>query len=328
MDEIDNKFIKSIKNNSKYYRILKEPLESEKTDYAFATMIMLGNSYLSGILATGYIMKYINRTKYNLICFVQDKSTIKHKCLTPEEINDIGKFYDCIVGVDLIDIKIDNIKNKFQPHYQNVQYYITKYLFCGFTKYKKILYYDASTIIQKNIDYYMTKYNENKYYNTDNEFLNRGLSGNIVMILPKSYYIDKLLYISKNYYKLFKNQYIFNGPDENIIYYTVYPNWSKKQIDFNEIYSNLYIRNPYLKILLKDKDKIKEYNFSTNIVIKPFLYNDTNMNNYSINCNSTFFNANHTCYKLWDLAIAEIIKLYPQLYKYVEYIKTYRYTLF
>jgi hypothetical protein len=331
MDDIDNKFNKLVKNNSKYYRILKEPSKSEKTDCAFATMIMLGNSYISSILATGYIMKYMNKTKYNLICFVQDKPTLTHKCLTPEEINDIGKFYDCIVGVDLIDVKINNIKNKFNKHYSNLQYYVTKYLFCSFTEYSKILYYDASTIIQKNIDYYMTKYNENKYYNTDNENLNRGLAGNIVMIIPKSYYIDKLLYISKNYYKLFKNTYIFNTPDENIIYYSVYPNWSKKQIDYNEIYSNLYMRWPYLNVLPKDIDKIQKYNFSTNIIIKPFLYNDSNSNKESerrYQINSTFFNANHICYKLWDLAIAEIIKLYPELYKYVEFIKTYRYTLF
>ena len=333
MDEIDNKFNKLIKNNSKYYRILKEPKKSDKTDFAFATMIMLGNSYISSILATGYIIKYMNKTKYNLICFVQDKpyydnGILKHPCLTSDEINDIGKFYDCIVGVDLIDVKINDIKNKFQTHYANVQHYVTKYLFCGFIKYSKIFYYDASTIIQKNVDYYMTKYNESKYYNTDNEDLHRGLAGNILMIIPKSYYLDKLFYIAKNYYELFKNKYSFNTPDEDIIYYTVYPNWSKKQIDFNEIYSNLSMRWPYIKVLHKNIDKTQQYNFSTNIVVKPFLYNDTNMNCFTTNCNSTFFNANHTCYKLWDLSAAAIIKLYPELYKYVEFIETYRYNLF
>jgi hypothetical protein len=324
--KIDKKFDKSKSNIKKYYRLLKEPDIKQKTNYAYATIIILNNSYLPSILATGYRMKYINKTKYNLICFVQDKpyyedDILKFPGLTQDEINSINLFYDCIVGIDLLKIKTDR---SLKLHYGNYKYYATKLLCYSFTYYSKILYYDASTLIQNNIDYYMVKYNENKYYVTDNDNLERGLVGNIYMFIPKTYYINKMLYLLENYNKLFAKQFNFFLPDENLSYYTIYPHWSKEQINYSEIQSNLFMRYPYIKSINK---KESLYNFNLYVIIKPFIYNDTNTN-VAFNVNSTFFNANHTCYKLWDLAVKDIIIKYPQLYKYFEFITTYRYTLF
>ena len=324
MNDIDNKFNKIKNNNSekflnKYYRILKKPDKHNKTKFAFATIIILSNTYISSILALGYMMKHVNKTKYNLICFVQDKphyedEVLKFPGLSSEEINDIGKFYDCIVGIDLLKIKTDR---KLTMHYTNARYFATKLLCFGFTYYSKILYYDASTVIQTNIDYYMTKYNENKYYNTNNEDLQRGMVGNIYMFIPKTYYINKAVYLLENYIDIFAKQYKYYLPDEDLLYYTVYPNWSKNQIDCNEIASN-YIsdRYPYIKTL---KEPIK-YNFNLLVIEKPFMY--------SLNPNSTLFNSNQTCYKSWDEAVAGAILKYPELDKYFEFIKTFRYTLF
>ena len=332
--KIDTKFNKIIDNNNynKYYRILKKPIH--KTEYAYATIIIFGNSYISSILSTGYIMKFMNKTKYNLICFVQDKpyyenDILKFKGLTEDEINDIGLFYDCIVGIDILKI----ITNKtFKLHYTNAIYFATKLICYGFTYYSKILYYDASAIIQNNIDYYMTKYNENKYYNTNNDDLNRGMVGNIYLFKPKSYYIDKALYLLQNYSNIFDNEKFFYLPDENLLYYTIYPHWSNKQIDFNEIQANLYVRIPYINYIKKKEKHL--YNFNLYIIIKPFLYNDNgddngdDESNFITMDNSTFYNANHMCYEIWDISINKIIKMYPILNKYVEYIKTYRYTKF
>jgi hypothetical protein len=322
MDMVDNKF-KNIPNNikilDKYYRILKQPKLAQKTDFAFATSIFLNNTYISSILATGYIMKYINKTKYNLICFVQDKpyyedGILKFPGLSEKEINDIGLFYDCIVGINLLKISTNR---SLSLHYTNGKYYATKLMAYGFIMYSKILYYDASTIIQYNIDYYMTKYNENKYYNTNNDDLDRGMVGNIYMFLPKLYYIEKILYILDNYPKYFAKIYPYYMPDEDLLYYTVYPNWSNEQIDCSEIQSN-FIRLPYINIL--KKNKITKYNFNLFVIIKPFIYSQI--------LNNTLFNANYTCYEIWDIAIKNIIKIYPELNKYFEYIKTFRYTLF
>ena len=320
MINIDKKFNKIINNNdifNKYYRILKTP--ENKTEYAYATTLFLNNTYISSILATGYNMKYINKTKYNLICFIQDKpyyedELLKFPGLTEEEINDIGKFYDCIIGIDLLKIQTDRT---LSLHYTNGKYYATKLLCYGFIMYSKILYYDASTIIQQNIDYYMTKYNENKYYNTNNDNLHRGMVGNIYMFIPKIYYLHKTLYMLENYTKYCSKIYPFYMPDEDLLYYVIYPNWSNKQINCNEIQSN-FKRIPYINILKKNVKHI--YNFSLYVVLKPFLYGEIK--------NNTLFNSNYICYKVWDDAIKNIIKLYPSLIKYFEFIKTFRYTLF
>ena len=55
-------------------------------------------------------------------------------------------------------------------------------------------------------------------------------------------------------------------------------------------------------------------------IVKPFIYSDNN--------NYTLFSSNHTCYGLWDEAVSKIIIKYPELIKYFEFIKTFRYTLF
>ena len=327
MDNIDKIFNKKKYNNqnilNKYFRILKTPSKNNKTDCAFATIIILNNTYISSILATGYIMKYINKTKYNLICFVQDKpyyedGILKFPGLTADDIDNIGLFYDCVVGIDLLKIKTGGDNATLRFHYTNAKYYATKLLCFGFVMYSKILYYDASTIIQSNIDYYMTKYNENKYYNTNNDDLHRGLVGNIYMFIPKTYYIDKALYLMDNYAKIFAKQHSFMLPDEDLEYYTLYPHWSKNQINRDEIASN-YIndRHPYIQI---NKKETTIYNFNLFVIVKPFIYCDNN--------NYTLFSSNHTCYGLWDEAVSKIIIKYPELNKYFEFIKTFRYTLF
>ena len=266
--------------------------------------------------------------KYNLICFVQDipyyeDGVLKFSGLTEDEIKSISLFYDCIVGVDLLKIKTDRT---LSLHYTNGKYYATKLLCYGFTYYSKILYYDASTLIQNNIDYYMTKYNENMYYNTYNGDFGRGLVGNIYMFIPKLTYITKIIYLLNNYSKLFETQYHFFMPDEDLLFYTIFPHWSKEQINYNEIQGNYVTRYPYIKC---DNKKELLYNFNLYVSVKPFIYTDTYINYIGINnVNSTFFNANHVCYELWDLAVKDIIIKYPYLYKYFEFITTYRYTLF
>jgi hypothetical protein len=325
IEKVDNKFKKKddIKLLDKYYRILQKP--STKTQYAYATAIFLNNTYISTVLATGYIMKYINKTKYNLICFVQDKpyyedGILKFPGLSEQEINDIGLFYDCVVGIDLLKI---NVSVSLGLHYINAMYYATKLLAYGFIMYSKIFYYDPSAIIQNNIDYYFTKYNENKYYNLHNDPIKRGMTGNIYIFTPKTYYINKILYLLKNFSKLFAKMYPFYYPDEDLLYYTIYPNWSSIEISANEMQSNFFDRYPYVNII---KKQIR-YNFNFYIFTKPFIFCEKNTNTF-LNINNTLFNANHMCYEIWDTAIKNIIKIHPELNKYFEFIKTFRYTLF
>jgi hypothetical protein len=314
MKKINNKFKKKIyKDNylDKYYHIIKKA--KNKTDYCYATIIFLDNKYISSILTTGYIMKYINKTKYNLICFVQNKPSLDFPGITEKEINDIGLFYDCIIGIDLLYLNLFNSQYKNNNRI-NINYYVTKVILTSFITYKKIIYYDSSSIIQKNIDYYFLKYNENKYYNIYNSDLERGLVGNLYMFEPKIYYIDKAFYLINNFLKYFDLKHY--TPDETIIFYTLYPNWSNIQINQSDIKNNSIRRDPYINMNNINNNNIT---FNMYVIYKPFLYNKKY---------KTFFLANHTCYQKWDEAVKLIIIKYPELYKYFEFIKTFRYTLF
>jgi hypothetical protein len=200
-----DKKIKNI-NYKKCYKILKTP--KNKTDFAYATIIILNNTYLPSILATGFNLKYHNNVAYNLVCFVQrgpykdengkkiyENGEVKFPGLTDEEIKDICKIYDCVVSIDLLEIQTDNInitRETNRNHYRNSNYYATKLWISGFIYYKKILYYDASTLITKNIDTYFEN-NKSMYYNKYNKYDRHsgGLIGNIIFIIPKEYYIKK-----------------------------------------------------------------------------------------------------------------------------------------
>ena len=131
-------------------------------------------------------------------------------------------------------------------------------------------------------------------------------------------------YFIKNYVELFKNMYPFYYPDENLLYYTVYPKWSKEEISASEMQDNFFKRFPYIQ--LRNTEEIR-YNFMFYIMIKPFFYTESNTN-ISNTIGNTFFNANYTCYKVWDYTVRDIIIMCPEFNKYFEFIKTFRYTLF
>ena len=315
MDKIELKLKKKndINTFNKYYKILQEP--SKLTDCAYLSIIIINNKYLPSILVTGYILKYVVKTKYNIVCLVQDKpyyvdGNIISPGLNKDEINDIKKIYDCVVGVDLLNIDLKEKRvGMLHSHYSNIKYYVTKVLVTGFIKYKKILYYDSTTVIQKNIDYYMKEFNNNKYYNVYNDNLHRGMVGNLCLIIPKTYYLNKMMYLIKNYNKYFENNFFFT-PDEDVFYYTCYPNWNKIQINNNTIKYNVY-RNPYINSYYQN---IYNYSFNTYVILKPFIHiNNINM-----------FQQNYTCYKIWDNNAKNIMMKYPELSKYFTFIQTYR----
>lgn len=316
MDKIELKF--KTKNNNdifnQYYRILKEP--SKLTDCAYLTIVIINNKYLPSILVSGYILKYVAKTKYNIVCLVQDKpyyvdGNIISPGLNKDEINDIKKIYDCVVGIDLLNIDLKEKRVGMLPsHYSNIKYYVTKVLVTGFIKYKKIFYYDSTTMIQKNIDYYMKVFNNNKYYTVYNDNLHRGMVGNLCLIIPKTYYLNKMMYLIKNYNKYFGNNFYFT-PDEDVFYYTCYPNWDKIQINSKTIKYNA-IRNPYINSYNQNINN--NYCFNTYVILKPFI------------CiiNNNMFQQNHTCYKIWDDNAENIMIKYPELSKYFRFINTYR----
>jgi hypothetical protein len=163
---------------------------------------------------------------------------------------------------------------------------------------------DSSIILRKNIDYIFDKYNESTFV-LDREYLdyNIGLRGTFYLYIPRKYYYDKALYLINNYDKLFKLNKHNRGIDEFILYFTIYPNWSKKLFD------------PLMGCYEFKKKKLDcdLYYYQIN---KPFINNIDNRHN------------NPKKYETWDLIIKELIEKYPELTNVYKYIKEYRETKF
>ena len=305
-------------NIQNYYRILKNP--SKKTDFGYTTTIFCDNKFLNLILTGGYTLKYITKTKYNIICLVQDKpyydGDIYFPGLSADEIEDVKKIYDCVIGIDLLKTNIDKIKYLIQ--YRNIAYYSTKVLCLGLIQYKKLLFFDASTLISSNIDHVLTDNNRSTYYNMY-QFVKckRGLVGNLILITPKQKYFNRAIYLVSNYNTILEKKYNHYTNDEDIIYYSIYPEWNNKMLD-DSLFSFNYHRIPNI-VTENDKHK-KIYEVQFYVQAKPMRYSlkDDHKERF-------LFNENHSCYYLWDLSSSKLLLQFPELAKYFEYIKTYRY---
>jgi predicted phage tail protein len=115
------------------------------------------------------------KTSSKLVCLVQDKSYInsyngkKIMGISQKVINDLLLLFDEVIGVDLLGVNnyvipTDHFTNS--STYENIFYYCTKLVVVGLTQFDKIIYLDASTIIQKNIDYILIC-NEKEINNTN-----------------------------------------------------------------------------------------------------------------------------------------------------------------
>ena len=251
INSIDKKIKLSYNNsNNTYYRYLKQPKKTTK--YGYCTIIFCDSKYISSILATGFYLKNIIKTKYDIICLVQDNqyhegNNITFDGITSDEIEDIKKIYDVVIGIDLIRIGGKRKGWDFLPQYKNLPYYSTKLLCLGLTEYSKIIYYDSTSLIIENIDYLFDKYNKSTYRPNYSSLLNRGLVGNFYFFIPDKYYIYKGLYLVKNYNIIFKNFKSLFTRDEDIVFYTIFPNWNNTTLDSN-LFKDNYKRYPYYNI--------------------------------------------------------------------------------
>jgi len=146
-------------------------------------------------------------------------------------------------------------------------------------------------------------------------------TGGCIYIIPKLYYIQKIIYLLEKYEELFiKNNFSsFCNFDEDLIFYTIYPNWDTHNLKyFLNIGENTY-RKPYIDFYER------RYNYTIEIysIQKPFRYSI-----YLKETERDFFNLNHTCYFAWDDIVKELLIVYPIFKKYFKYIKTFRNTLF
>ena len=310
--------------DNEYYRYLQMP--KEITKYGYVTIIFCDSKYLPSILATGFYLKYILKTKYNIVCFVQDKNYhekdiigsnyIKFPGLNDVEINDIKKIYDVVIGIDLIKVNIEKrtLHNLFTS-YKTLPYYCTKLLCLGLSEYSKLIYFDSTTLIIKNIDYLFDEFNKSTHRQNDTKVeLGRGLIGNFHLFIPKKYYLYKGIYLTQNFENIFKNLESFFTKDEDVIYYTIYPHWNNKTIN-KELFRNNNYRTPFYNSF---KDRGKQL-VDTFVHTKPFIYPLSKTFE-----ERTMYNINSTCYYQWDKSVEELLKIFPELYLYFNYIETFR----
>jgi len=330
MYDLNNKFKKNNINTNydKYYRYLKKP--DKITDYGYITIIFANSRYLPGILVSGFFIKYICKSKYNLICLVQDNpyyeidkdgnKILKFEGLTTDEIEDIKKIYDVVIGIDILKLSTNKVTYANNPQYKNMIYYCTKLLVLGITQYQKLICYDSSTIIMKNIDYYFTKYNRAMYRTMyPVQGIKRGITANIFLFNPKKYYLAKSLYILNNYNIYFLDLIQYYTNDENIFYYIIFPDWDYNKLDETKFEDSLLFLNPNIDMNYNNSI----YEAQLNVGYKPFMYP------YNIDLkNKDKFSIDFNCYNIWDVAAKKLLKKFKDLNKYFEHIKTYRYAKF
>jgi len=330
MYDLNNKFKRNNKNiiYDKYYRYLKKP--KKITENGYITIIFANARYLPGILVSGYFIKYICKSKYDIICLVQDNpyyeidqngnKILKFQGLTENEIEDIKKIYDVVIGIDILKLSSNKVTYVNNPQYKNMIYYCTKLLVLGLTQYKKLICYDSSTIIMKNIDYYFTKYNRAMYRTMyPVQGIKRGITANIFLFSPKKYYLEKSLYLLNNYNKYFLDLIQYYTNDENIFYYTIFPDWDYNKLDETKFEDAFLFLNPKIDINYDNSN----YEAQLNVGYKPFMYP------YNIDLkNKDKFSIDFYCYNVWDIAAKKLLKKFKTLNKYFEHIKTYRYTKF
>ena len=119
-----DKYIKSLPLSSLIYpkfRYYESHYNKNNSKYAYVTLIFGGNTYLPGVLALGHSLKKV-KSKYKLICCVQDKDEYGLDRITEDKIDEINKIYDLVIGIDII--KLDSKSKYFlekEEFYKNIK---------------------------------------------------------------------------------------------------------------------------------------------------------------------------------------------------------------
>lgn len=299
------------------FRIYTNPYRDvSPTKYAYATILFLGEKYVPSILTLAMSLREV-KSKYNLVCLVQDKSYPlsdgSTSSISQKTLDNLFKIYDYVIGCDLLQIPNYQIpKSHFtqNKHYKYIQYYVTKLNVLGLTQYEKIFYLDASSMITRNLDSVFQKYDQSAFFD-DQEFQYSqvGLRGTFFLLVTNPLFFKKAIYLIQNYHLYFKDYYFCRGVDEVILYYSIYPYWSDTFLDFNLACDGNNLSN------LKKQCDI--FYFQIRKPFEPIL-------NYPQNVLKRFY----LNYQRWDDMVRILLREYPQYKEYYKNIKKYRPTTF
>ncbi len=324
MNKLD-KDVKKINSNQLIkpnFRVYKSKLyNNHNTKYAYVTSVFINESYIPSALVLGKNIKMLKH-KYPSVCMVQDKSYkvekehgsieyfqgVSYKC-----IEDLLELYDYVIGVDLL--KVHNYSPSpyhftNSSNYSNILYYVTKGQVLGLNMFEKVMYLDASSYLENNIDSVFTDY-KNSTFLGDKEFkvTEVGIHGAFFLVTPNKYYYHKHMLFVKDYTKYFSDLYFMRGIDEVLIYFSVYPNWSITHFDTH------FACRKNKKKAFEDCD-IYHFQFD-----KPFRKEKDNNPMESIK-------KHYIYYDDWDKIVKILLKSHPQFKFYFNHIKGFRETQF
>jgi hypothetical protein len=285
--------------------------------YAYATSVFINESYIPSALVLGKNLRLLNH-KYPCVCMVQDKSYKTDdkqifQGVSQKAIEDLLELYDYVIGVDLL--KVNNYVQSpyhFTNTYTNILYYVTKGQVLGLNMFEKVMYLDASSYIENNIDNVFVTYDKGTFLE-DPEFRYSkvGIHGAFFMVTPNKYYYHKHMLYVQNYKKYFSDLYFMRGVDELLIFYAVFPNWCNKL--FNDHFA---CRKNYKR----PNEGCDIYHFQHE---KPFKNPNNNSNNLMENIKKHYI-----YYDDWDRLVKLLLKSHPHLGFYFNHIKGFRETQF
>ena len=306
IDNAINKIDKNKLMKPHFRKYTKEGREFVKTDIAYTSFLILNETYLPSVLVLGYsLRKYKNN--YNLICMVQDKPEKKiingvetyFEGVSKKGIDAILEIYDVVYGIDLLQLEPPKHGEHFTErikHYSNISIYVSKSQVFGLIDYKRVLYLDASTVVHCNLNYMFSEYDKYAFlYNSSVSKCGMGIHGAVFIIEPSLKLYSKSLYLINNYNTVFGDLYFKRGIDETILYFTVFPKWSKKLIKKWTRCTENYMLS---------KCKIFHYQID-----KPFKKVESEKG-------CTFI--------VWDKYAKELLRKYPQFITYFQHIREFR----
>lgn len=317
MPAVDN-VVKNTQINLPSFRMYKNSTRQvQKTENCYVTCVFLSEKYIPSALTLGMSLRKVG-VRQNTICMVQDTpyevpgSNRVLEGVSPKGIKDLLKVFDFVVGCDILSIRDYRPPTQghftSNSHYSNIQYYVTKLNILGLTQYKKLFYLDASTMVDKNIDYIFGEFNQSAFFfDVEYKYSHVGLRGTFFLIVTKPFYFKKSIYLINNYNSIFKDYYFCRGIDEVVLFYSIYPNWSKKMIDFHFACNG----NDLNKRI--DENICKIHYFQILKPFEPILDKSPNLvKQYYEN------------YNKWDEMVRELLTLNPTLQSYFKKIRDFR----
>ena len=287
--------------------------------YAYVTSVFINESYVPSALVLGKNIKLLKH-KYPSVCMVQDKSYKIMKNNQPEyfhgvsekAIQDLLELYDYVIGVDLLRV------NNYAPspyhftnnvNYSNILYYVTKGQVLGLSMFEKVMYLDASSYMENNIDSVFITFRSSTFLG-DREFEDTrvGIHGAFFLVTPDVYAYHKHRMYVDNYRKYFSDLYFMRGVDELLIYFSIFPHWSNLHFDKHFACRKNKTRS------FQDCD-IYHFQFT-----KPFRKDHQNL--------GEDIKKHYIYYDDWDKLVKLLLKSHPHLAFYFQHIKSFRNTLF